>query len=353
MDDTKHEGEEKAKEDVIVRPVPLSQLENVQTKSLVKSSHEIAEQELARVAEQNAAIARAARAEEMRKKARKIALYTFLGVLALALVVSLIWLIVNALLASRSPAGGGNGGTDPTNPGLSTIDGYACKTKQCNKVADLPDGRIILRDTSYYLYNRDSGELTLTSIDEQDYSLVTPFVWGKKTYAELDPETGPSALFSVSDNRLVTKYSYDAFYTKADDVIYKDMTDIVGTYIIARASDSYRIIDLASGNELARGLNGIYTRAGFFIGYESSSERRAYVLSGKQIITAPAGSSLYISGGVIVYVSADGSDCSAYDQSGAAVESGAIYDYLNNLDQETRVSTLNANQSYFRISTTR
>lgn len=353
MDETQLEPSSPQKEDVIVRPFPNQKLENIQTQSLVESPREVVERELAKAAAKNEAIMRQERAENRRLKARKIAIFIFVALVGVALLGVLIWLIINVILAARTPVGKSDEIDVADGATLSTVDGYQCQTNLCSKIADVPDGRIVLRDTRYYLYDRDSKAITLTTIDEQDYNSITPFRWGSRILAVLDPETGQSALFSITDNRTLTAYGYDGFFISPDHAVYQDMGDAVGVYIVARTNDGYRLLSASTGNELIRGAHGVYEHAGFLFGYETSAERRVYTNNGSQILVAPAGSLLYTIGENIVYLSESGDDFRIFYSNGSEVEEGNLYEYISDLDNNQRVQTLNQNPDYYKIPTSR
>jgi len=168
-------------------------LVNVQTQSIVKSAREEAEQELAQVKAYNDEMLRRERAAEGVNTAKRTGLLIFGIILGVAVVGVIIWLVVSAIIFAQHPV-------DPTDlppeedpAKLGEVDGYKCKTANCEKVVDLPDGRIIIRDTSYYIYDLEEKVATLTTIENRDYHAITPFYWGKRLLAELDPESDSSA----------------------------------------------------------------------------------------------------------------------------------------------------------------
>ena len=335
---------------VVVQP-GLDNLENVQTQSVVESAREEAEKELEQVRAYNEALVRQQKAQENATKAKKTSVAIFGIIIAIILVGVIGWIVVNSIILAQAPAGPGEGPevVDPTK--LAEIDGYKCTTTDCAKVVDLPDGRIIIRDTAYYIYDLEEKEATLTSIEEKDYHAITPFYWGDRLLAELDPESDASALYSITENRSLTGYNFDTIYRDINDDVYKNQTSIKGSYIIVKGSGNYRMINVATGAEVVRGSNKVYKYGNFFFGYENSNEVRAYNSYGRQIKIAYAKEDFYVKDGkYLVYVEEDGS-YEIYDGiSEDDIDEGALYDYLWNIDEGVMRATLNRNNTFYHIS---
>ena len=236
----------------------LDTLENVQTQSVVESAREEAEKELEQVRAYNEALVRQQKAQENATKAKRTSVTIFGVIIFIVLLGVIAWLVVNAIILAQGPAGPGKDSEviDPAQ--LAEIDGYKCTTTNCAKVVDLPDGRIIIRDTAYYIYDLEEKEATLTSIEEKDYHAITPFYWGDRLLAELDPESDASALYSITENRALTSYNFDTIYRDINDDVYKNQTSIKGSYIIVKGSGNYRMINVATGTEVVRGTNKVY-----------------------------------------------------------------------------------------------
>ena len=236
---------------VVVQP-GLDNLENVQTQSVVESAREEAEKELEQVRAYNEALVRQQKAQENATKAKKTSVTIFGVIIFIVLLGVIAWLVVNAIILAQGPAGPGKDSEviDPAQ--LAEIDGYKCTTTNCAKVVDLPDGRIIIRDTAYYIYDLEEKEATLTSIEEKDYHAITPFYWGDRLLAELDPESDASALYSITENRALTSYNFDTIYRDINDDVYKNQTSIKGSYIKDPVSLQLDV-DFAEKNLVANG----------------------------------------------------------------------------------------------------
>lgn len=335
---------------VVVQP-GLDNLENVQTQSVVESAREEAEKELEQVRAYNEALVRQQKAQENATKAKKTSVTIFGVIIFIVLLGVIAWLVVNAIILAQGPAGPGKDSEviDPAQ--LAEIDGYKCTTTNCAKVVDLPDGRIIIRDTAYYIYDLEEKEATLTSIEEKDYHAITPFYWGDRLLAELDPESDASALYSITENRALTSYNFDTIYRDINDDVYKNQTSIKGSYIIVKGSGNYRMINVATGTEVVRGTNKVYKYGNFFFGYENGNEVRAYNSSGRQIKIAYAKEDFYVKDGkYLVFIDKDGS-YEIYDGiSEDDIDEGALYDYLWDIDEEVMRATLNRNNTFYHIS---
>ena len=325
-----------------------SNLVNVQTQSVVESPREVVEAELARVKALNDEALRQQKIAARKKKTKRILIFTLLGIFALGLLATLIWLIVNVIVGIRNPVSTSGSGNSGDNTALSSIDGYQCQTTKCSRVADVPDGRILIRDTKYYLYNKDTKEAKVTSIEEQDYHSITPFKWGDKLFAVLDPEADASALFSITENRLVTDYNYDQFYLDINDKVYSDMTDIAGKYIVAKALGQYRLINVATGSESVRADNRVLVHGNYFFGYESNGERRVYNVNGTQILISKSNYELYIKDGYVINA-ANGNGFEMYNTNADQVSEGSLSEWLNSLDIDTIVNTLNGRSDFYHV----
>ena len=127
--------------------------ENQRSQSVIYSQREITEQQLAEVRARNEAALREQQriaAEDKAKRVSfKIGIGIFIGVLVVVAIIMAIVIVssIRTVVTPPEPEP-----EDPPMP-LSTVDGYSCETQICGKVTDLPDGRIILRDNAYYIYN--------------------------------------------------------------------------------------------------------------------------------------------------------------------------------------------------------
>ncbi|MDR3298075.1 MAG: hypothetical protein LBT19_01750 [Candidatus Nomurabacteria bacterium] len=305
-------------------------MENQDSVSIIESPREAELRAEAERAKQVLALEEAAnrkvRAVELRNKIIKISMIVLGVLLAVALVGAIIWLVINAVSAVRNPVGdvGSNGDTPGDN--LPIVAGYQCATTKCNKVTDLPDGRFLMRDTEYYIYDSDSGVALKTTIPEKNYHAIVPFVWGSETLAVLDPDTGRSALYSISRNQQVGDFNYDDFYIEPGDALYKDMKWIIGKYIIAKHDTAVRLLDVFDGSEVVRAQNKVFAYSPYFFGYDADGERRAYLEDGSRILIAVKGDYLFVRDKRLIRVGVKAlTTMEIYDQAGKKLQSNDEY----------------------------
>ena len=323
---------------------------NVQTQSIVESAREEAEKELEQVKADNDEMLRRERAAEAANTAKRTGLTIFGIILGIAVVVITIWLVVNSVILAQGPADPGEKPPEADPDELSVIDGYKCTTTNCEKVVDLPDGRIIIRDTNYYIYDLEEREAILTTIENRDYHAITPFYWGERLLAELDPESDPSAIYNISENHATTGYNYDAIYHDIEDEVYKDQKHVLGKMIIVKGSGSYRFIDLTTGSEIVRGSNKVFTHGNFYFGYEAGNEIRAYTSTGKQFKAAKENERFYVKDKYVVYLN-DKDSFEVYDEQGAKMgPKDNLCTTLRKINRKTLRSTLDKDNSYYNIN---
>jgi hypothetical protein len=323
---------------------------NVQTQSIVESAREEAEKELEQVKAYNDEMLRRERAAEAANTAKRTGLTIFGIILGIAVVVITIWLVVNSVILAQGPADPGEKPPETDPDELSVIDGYKCTTTNCEKVVDLPDGRIIIRDTNYYIYDLEEREAILTTIENRDYHAITPFYWGERLLAELDPESDPSAIYNISENHATTGYNYDAIYHDIEDEVYKDQKHVLGKMIIVKGSGSYRFIDLTTGSEIVRGSNKVFTHGNFYFGYEAGNEIRAYTGTGKQFKAAKENERLYVKDKYVVYLN-DKDSFEVYDEQGVKMgPKDNLCTTLRKINRKTLRSTLDKDNSYYNIN---
>lgn len=337
-------------ENFIVKP----NLVNLQTKSLVESQREMSADELAKANAYAAEVQRQERQAKRQKAAKRIGVYVGLGAFGLIFIGVLVFLIVEILNTSN----GGIGTNSNTGGGqaskLNVIDGYQCKTENCKRMNDLPDGRILLRDQGYIIYDKKDATTTLTAIDDQDYNSITSFTWGEKTYAVIDPVSDKSGLFSISDNRMVISYRYDKFYTDINDSnIYGDMAWVTSQYIIAYTSapSEYHVVDLISGQSILRGSSRVFMHDGFFIGYEGE-ERRVYT-SGADSAFLVVGSNdyLFTRDGILIIYKPQTYQAQYYDASGKLAYNVSLpfWSEINRVYRDALLAEFKGNTKYYKI----
>lgn len=257
--------------------------ENRRSQSMVYSQREVTEQQLADVRARNEAAMRAQQHQIAEEKAKRGAFKLGIGIFIAFLVIIAIVLVFVVLTSIRRPVAPPEPEPEEKPTALSTVDGYSCETQVCGKVTDLPDGRIVLRDTAYYIYNTQTKERTSTTIDTVDHNTITSFTWGGKIYLTLDPSSGQTALFSVDENRYVTRYDYDKFYIDINDSVYDEMHQVEGEYIVAKSGSNLKLIELTSGMQVISGHNRVFIHDGYFFSYQEDGRIYAYTSGGELI----------------------------------------------------------------------
>ncbi len=334
------------KDSVVVQP---GNFENVQSRSIVETTREEASEELAQIKAFNEEMERQQKLQERRNKIKRTIVFIILGFFGVIVLGVLIWMLVNAIVAVQAPVTPGED-PDPDKPTqYDTVDGYKCETATCYKVTDLPDGRIVIRDSSFYLYNTETKEATLTTIEDQEYHSIKSFKWGEKIYLELDPESEKSGIYSVSDNTQVIGFKYDAFYTDINDDNYREMKWVEGQYIVAKLGSSYRLVRMYDGQEIIRGANRVFIHDNFCIGFEQGGERRIYTKTGKQIKVVENGGKIYTHNTTVLYIASDNYMFELYDSNGEAIYEGDESDYLNEIDIEQLDATISKNKAYYKV----
>ena len=212
----------------------------------------------------------------------------------------------------------------------------------------MPDGRIIIRDTDFYIYDLEEKEAVMTSIENKDYHAITPFYWGDRLLAELDPESDPSALYNITNNYAVTGYDYDMIYNDINHDVYKNQKHVLGNYIIVHGSGSYRFINLATGGEVIRGAEKVFTHGKFFFSFETGDEIRAYTMSGTQIKAAKSGEKFYLKGDELVHLN-EKDAFEVYNAAGEKQKKGGCYDVIRKINRKSLRATLEKDSSYYKI----
>lgn len=323
--------------------------QNVQTQSVVMSTREEADQQLAAINAQNAEYMRQQKLAEEAMKAKKTGVYIIVAIIFIAIIGVGGWLIFNALMAGRQTVTP----EEIVKPGEETkkenIEGYKCTTTKCEKMADIDSKSIIIRDSDkFYVFKTDTKAKTLINIPSNEYHKIEVFKWGGNNLAILDPESGQSALYNISANRQITDFSYDEFYTDIKSDTYKEMTSFESSYIIARNGSSQRLIDLSSGQEKIRAAKKVFVHDDYYFGYENDGSIHIYTDLGQQFAVVPSDSYIFTKGGFVIVINAKAS-ATIYQSDGKKAASNDITKELNKIPMKNRISSVLSNKSYYRI----
>ncbi len=337
-------------EDVIVRP---ENYENVQTQSIVETAREQADKELAQIKAYNEEMLRRQKAEEAKEKAKRGTIRTFIVIFIAIIFIVLGWVVISALMGIHTPPPP-TPDPEPENPTKhDTVNGYKCETKKCYKMADMPDGRIILRDDQYYIFDTTTREATLTTIENQEYHNISAFKWGSDILVDLDPESGLNGLYSVASNRMVAGFNYDSFINDIKDSSYNDMNWAEGQYIVARKDGQYRLIRLLDGKEVISGRERVFVHDSFCVGYNGNGERRMYTLEGDQFTIIGSEYTVFIHGQYMI-ITKTNSTSTRFELRGSdgkkiSGNKDAEYAKLAKIKQKDLIKTLRADKSYFEV----
>lgn len=326
--------------------IGAASVQNIQTQSMVKSSREEADEKLAAINAYNAEALRQQKLAEDAAKVKRTVIYVIIGIFFAAIFVALIWLAINAIVAMTQPV---TTTDETTQQGGDDVAKEKCTPDTCSALAKVSSTLTLLKgEKKIYLYDGTKKKATLTTIPEQAYHAITPFVWGKDTFVVLDPESSQSALYNVSKNRQITEFNYDTFYYDVNNAVYKDMTWVVNEYIVANANGSYRLIDLSSGEEILRATGRVFVRDGYFIGKEAGGMYHVYLSKTQKLGAFEDGSSLYLKNKNLVTITPRGT-LQVYNLEGKLDSYSEVGREVSRINSNTRVQTLNSDSSYFKI----
>lgn len=326
-----------------------SKYENVQTQSVVISTREEADAQLAAINAQNAEILRQQKLAEEAAKAKRTGIYIVIGIFFAVIFIVGGWLIVNAIIASQKTVAPEELAGPEEEAKYGRVEGYKCTNAKCEKATDIDENNIIVRDgNKFYIFNKTDKKKTLTSIASKDYHAITIFKWGNNNLAILDPESGQSALYDVTSNRQLTEFAYDEFYTDITADAYKDMTWVAGQYIVARNGSSQRLINVTLGTEVIRANKKVFVYDKFYFDYETDGTIHAYETTPKQFVIIKADEYAFVKNSYLVILKANGST-TIYDATGAKAKTNDFVKTINAIRSKERVNTLLKDKSFFHI----
>ena len=354
---------------------PQETWENLRTQSVVESSRDVAEKELAAQEAYNNQILRQQQAEIRRNKEMHIAVKIALIIFGVLILIALGWLIVQIIVGIKPPADDACKNDDGTintsccdrpeyeneasckeqKDPLPTIDGYKCTEADCKKMADIvKDERIIIYDKRYYIYDIKANTATPTTIDNSiKYNSMSVFSWGKDNYyVILKPATEDYGLYSIADNQQIISNKLSRIYSDINHKAYKGMQDVLGKYILVRESSQYRLYDIKTGQELASAGEGIFTYKKYIMTYHSGGVRRLYNYSGKQILITKEGEEVYMKDGYAIHF---GKSLLMYDNDGVKQSStkNAIMKEIIKHKKADRAAYLSNTKIFYRMPVSR
>ena len=328
-----------------------AQYENVQTQSVVKSTREEADEQLAAINAQNAEYLRQQKMAEEAAKAKRTGIYIAIFAFFAVIVGVAAWLIISAFIAGQKTYNPDELPPEEEEAKYGKVEGYKCTSEQCEKFTDINKDLILIRDAKkFYVFNKTDKTKTLTTIPTDEYHAITPFKWGDNYLAILDPESSQSALYNITANRQITEFSYDEFFTNVSDALYKDMTWVENkcSYIVARSGSSKRLIDLSSGAEMVRGSNKVFTNSGYFFGFESDGTIHIYSESQSKIVMAKSDENVFTKNQYLIILNKSNSP-TIYDSTGKKVSGTDIQKTITAIQSKKRLDALLADKSFYHV----
>lgn len=323
--------------------------ENVQTQSVVKSTREEADEQLAAINAQNAEILRQQKLAEEAAKAKRTGIYIAIGIFFAAIFIVGGWLIINAVIASQKTVAPEELAGQGEEAKYGRVEGYKCTNEKCEKAADVDTDSIIIRDGSkHYIFKKSDKSKTLTSIESKEYHAITVFKWGNDYLAILDPESGQSALYNVTANRQLTDFSYDEFYTDITADTYKDMTWVAGSYIVARNGTSQRLIEQSTGSEKLRANKKVFVYDKYYFGYETDGTIHVYESTPTQFYILKTNENAFVKNSYLIVIN-DKNSTTIYEPTGTKAKVNDFTKTINAIKIKDRLNTFLNDKSYYHI----
>ncbi len=351
-------------------------LENLRTQSVIVSSRDIAEKELAAREAYNSQVLKQQQAAARRNKELHIAVKIGLAIFGVLILVALIWLIAQIIIGAgqgqktdpcvnsdgtintsccERPEYKDKGSCKEQKDPLPTIDGYKCTQSDCKKMTDIiKNERIIIYDEKYYIYDIKTNTATPTTIDNSiKYNSMSVFEWGKGNYyVILKPATEDYGLYSIADNQQIISNKLSRIYSDIKHKAYAGMEDVLGKYIIVRESSQYRLYDIKTGDELASAAEGVFTYKKYIMTYQTGGVRRLYNFAGKQLFIANDGDEVYMRSGYVILF---GKNYYMYDNNGIrqSTSKNEIMKEIAKVNRTERANYLKNSKSFYRMPVSR
>jgi hypothetical protein len=228
---------------------------------------------------------KAAKRAENKLEFKRIAKFAGLFFAALVLISGIFWAIFTLL---PRPGGSEDDETEQIpeeNENFPNLGGFQCQTSECYNVAALPDGREVIRDTAYYIFDSSTNTSARLSLSETRFREFTPFAWGDEILAVYAKTTGNFGLFSISANRQLVGFSYEKFHININDSVYDDMQWIEGKYIIGETAYFKYLFDVSTGDVIVSSTDRIFLYGSFIFNFENTGSIIIYNNSGNRLLS--------------------------------------------------------------------
>lgn len=330
-------------------PIDYSKLENVKTKSMIESRRESASAELRQLQMLEEQRLAQLKMEEKVVAAKKTSVYVVVAIVCIVLLICLVFFFLSLAKYLRKPTDADISGGSGSSSEVVTLGTYTCKKSDCEAMLDLADGRQLIKDNSYILYNQGTEESFILTL-EGDYTEFDEFTWGDKHYLLAKNSDGLGAIFSTTDNKYITDAIYESVLGDASDSAYAGMNWVVGEFVIAKRSGSFRLVNIKDGTERVSGVLGVFaTRSGYYVAKEEGGILRVYNSSKTQVLLTESGDQLYERDGFLIIASADRFEIYKNDGEAARSEECPFYNELRDKERGSLVAFLNGNSAYLHI----
>ncbi|MBR1939560.1 hypothetical protein IJ847_02395 [Candidatus Saccharibacteria bacterium] len=281
--------------------------ENVRSSSIIQSERDNVQAQLDRMHAQNRAATRRVRHREAMAGATRKGVKILVAVIIVVIIALIVVIGFTLYMETQRPqpinhcTGDECNIVDPesdpepedpeTPAEKPKIGEYQCKT-DCVELADMPDGRKIIRDEQIIVVNPSSPDVVLpTTIEVREYESVQAVSWGGRTLVSLKSQDG-TGLYSIEDARMLINFGYDSFILDANDAAYANQTYIIQNYVIARKGNELRLVNLNDGIERVSGSDRVFAyNDNVFVGV-SGTQRKVFYGS-RQLFIADENDSIY------------------------------------------------------------
>jgi hypothetical protein len=281
--------------------------------------------------------------------AKKTSVYVTVTIVCVILLICLVFFFLSLSKYLRKPSDELVINDKPGTGETVMLGSYTCKKSDCAELSVLSDTQKLIKDEGYLLYNEESKESFVLALDGE-YTEFEEFNWGEKRYFFAKNADGLGLIFSITDNRTVTDAIYESVISDTSDAAYSGLDWLLGKMIIAKRSNSFRLVDIENGSEKVAGAKGIFaTKSGYYFAKEEDGALRAYNSSKTQVLLAESGSQLYERDGFLVLIKEGNFEIYKNNGEQARNEECSFYNELSSHERNTLADYLNGNGAYLRI----
>ena len=126
------------------------------------------------------------------------------------------------------------------------------------------------------------------------------------------------------------------------------MTAFEKSYIIAKSSGSYRLIDLTSGSEKIRANKKVFVYDKYFFGYENDGSIHVYDANSAQFVVVNSGSNIFVKNSYLIIID-ENSGLNIYTSDGKQAESNDFTNEIQSIQSDKRLTTLTNDKTFYHI----